>query len=68
VQYDSNVFTPFSADEMVQLKEVYGASLEKEILIRPNRVLSMKNLLRNRIVIESIPDPKMYLIIQSSSF
>ena len=58
MQYDSNVNAPFSADEMVQLKEVYGASLEKEILSRPNRVLSMKNLLRNRIVIENRPDPK----------
>jgi hypothetical protein len=58
VQYDSNVNAPFSAHEMVQLKEVYGASLEKEILSRPNRVLSMKNLLRNRIVIENRPDPK----------
>jgi hypothetical protein len=58
VQYDSNVNAPFSAHEMVQLKEVYGASLEKEILSRPNRVLTMKNLLRNRIVIESTPDLK----------
>lgn len=57
VQYDVNVKTPFSANEMLQLKEVYGASLEKEILSRPNRVLSMKNLLRNRIVIENIPNP-----------
>ena len=58
VHYDANVNAPFSADEMVQLKEVYGAFLEKEILSRPNRVLSMKNLLRNRIVIENRPDPK----------
>ena len=58
IQYDANVSTPFSANEMLQLTEVYGASLDKEILSRPNRVLSMKNLLRNRIVIESIPDPK----------
>lgn len=58
VHYDANVNAPFSADEMVQLKEVYGASLEKEILSRPNRVLSMKNLLRNRIVIENRPGLK----------
>ena len=58
VEYDVNVNTPFSANEMLQLQEVYGASLDKEILSRPNRVLSMKNLLRNRIVIEKRPDPK----------
>ena len=58
VQYDSNVNTPFSATELSQLNEVYGASLDKEILSRPNRVLAMKNLLRNRIVIENRSKPK----------
>ena len=58
VQYDSNVNTPFSVSELLQLNEVYGASLDKEVLSRPNRVLSMKNLLRNRILIESRPNPK----------
>ena len=58
VQYGDNLNTPFSAIEMLQLAEVYGASLEKEILSRPNRVLSMKNLLRNRIVIEKRPNPQ----------
>lgn len=58
VEYDVNVNTPFSANEMLQLQEVYGASLDKEILSRPNRVLSMKNLLRNRIVIEKRPNPR----------
>ena len=58
VQYDANVNVPFSATEMLQLAEVYGSFLEKEILNRPNRVLFMKNLLRNRIVIENRPDPK----------
>jgi len=58
VQYDSNVNTPFSVTELSQLNEVYGASLDKEILSRPNRVLAMKNLLRNRIVIENRSKPK----------
>ena len=58
VQYDSNVNTPFSVTELSQLNEVYGASLDKEILSRPNRVLAMKNLLRNRIVIENRSNPK----------
>ena len=30
VSYDDNVNTPFTADEMLQLKEVYGASLENK--------------------------------------
>ena len=66
VSYDDNVNTPFTADEMLQLKEVYGASLDKEILSRPNRVLSMKNLLRNRIVIKNLPnlkDHKKYILL-----
>ena len=58
VQYDSNVNAPFSVTELSQLNEVYGASLDKEILSRPNRVLAMKNLLRNRIVIENRSKPK----------
>ena len=66
VQYESNVNAPFSAHEMVQLKEVYGASIEKEILSRPNRVLSLKNLLRNRILIRNMPnlkDHKKYILL-----
>ncbi|MDB9954678.1 hypothetical protein OAD49_03855 [Flavobacteriaceae bacterium] len=58
IQYDSNVSSPFSTAELVQLNEVYGASLDKEILSRPNRVLAIKNLLRNRIVIENRSNPK----------
>ena len=66
VSYDDNVNTPFTADEMLQLKEVYGSSLDKEIMNRPNRVLSMKNLLRNRIVIKNMPnlkDHKKYILL-----
>jgi hypothetical protein len=66
VSYGDNVNTSFTADEMAQLKEVYGASLEKEILNRPNRALSMKNLLRNRIVIKNAPnlkDHKKYTLL-----
>ena len=58
VHYNTNVSAPFSVDEIVQLNEVYGAFLDKEILSRPQRVLAMKNLLRNRIIIENRPNPK----------
>ena len=58
VQYDANVNAPFSPNELSQLNEVYGTSLDKEILSRPNRVLAMKNLLRNRILIENRSNPK----------
>ena len=58
VQYDATLNAPFSVTELSQLNEVYGTSLEKEILSRPNRVLAMKNLLRNRIVIENRSNPK----------
>tara|TARA_B110000967_G_scaffold208614_1_gene261419 strand:+ start:1427 stop:1918 length:492 start_codon:yes stop_codon:yes gene_type:complete len=52
IQYKDSVKGPFSNFEMQQLLEVYGSHLDKEILSRPNRVLAMKNLLRNRIVIQ----------------
>ena len=58
VQYDANVNTPFSSTELLHLNEVYGTFLDQEILSRPNRVLAMKNLLRNRIVIETRSNPK----------
>ena len=58
IQYSDSVKGALSNTEMLQLTEVYGAHLEKEILNRPNRVLFMKNLLRNRIIIQKTPSSR----------
>lgn len=52
ISYNTTVKAPLTTREMQQLVEVYGDDLNTEILSRPNRVLSMKNLLRNRIIIQ----------------
>ena len=56
VQYNSNVNNPLTSSEMNMLREVYGESLEKEILNRPQRLKDTKNILRNRVeVVELAP-------------
>lgn len=57
IKFNSNTKTPFSNDELYKLQEVYGAALSKEILNRPNRVLGIKEILRNRVTIKNISDP-----------
>ena len=56
IKFNTNTKTPFSNDELNKLQEVYGAALSKEILNRPNRVLGIKEILRNRVTIKNISD------------
>jgi hypothetical protein len=58
IVFNSNVYSDFSADELEMLEEVYGASLESEILDRPSRILVVKEIFRNRVIVEQISDPK----------
>ena len=58
VIYDESVNPPLSLKETQLLKEVYGTHLFKEILDRPNRLLFMKELLRNRIQVMKIENTK----------
>ncbi len=51
VTYNDNVNAPFIAAEWAKMQEVYGESLQKEILDRPQRVKDIKNILRNRVEI-----------------
>jgi hypothetical protein len=39
------------------LEDVYGSFLKLEILDRPTRVLAMKEIFRNRVVVRKISDP-----------
>lgn len=57
IKFNTNTQTPFSSNELSKLQEVYGAALSTEILDRPNRVLGIKEILRNRVSIEEISNP-----------
>ena len=57
IVYNSNTKTPFSSDELKKLREVYGDALSSEILNRPSRVLALKEILRNRVVIRKVSKP-----------
>ena len=55
--FNTNVNSPLTSSELRMLKEVYGVSLQSEILDRPTRVLAVKEIFRNRVIVEHISDP-----------
>ena len=55
--FNSNTKASLNNAELVKIKEVYGASLNTEILDRPARVLAIKEILRNRVILREITDP-----------
>ena len=57
INFNSNTEASLSNDELVKLNEVYGDALKTEILDRPIRILTMKEILRNRVVLREISDP-----------
>lgn len=66
--YAENTITPFTAQEMQFLQEVYGEHLQEEILSKPTRVKDIKHLLRNRIQYFEEPNPnnhKDYVLLSS---
>lgn len=56
-KFDDNVKLPLTAKERAQIIEVYGEYADKYIFSKPHRLKSIKQLLRNRIVIKRITDP-----------
>jgi len=56
VKYKDNVQKPLTAKELSQLKEVYGETLDKYVLSNLQRLKDIKNILRNRVEIISVPD------------
>lgn len=58
IVFNSNTSTVFTSNELNKLKSVYGAALQTEILERPTRVLAMKEILRNRVLVKEVSDPK----------
>ena len=49
--YDTNVNEPLTADERAKIIEVYGDSAEKVVFGNPHRLKTIKQILRNRVVI-----------------
>tara|TARA_B100001778_G_scaffold162536_1_gene133512 strand:+ start:764 stop:1237 length:474 start_codon:yes stop_codon:yes gene_type:complete len=57
ISFKSNTKASLNNAELAKLKEVYGADLNTEILDRPARVLTIKEILRNRVIVREITDP-----------
>ena len=57
ISFKSNTKASLNNAELAKLKEVYGADLKSEILDRPARVLTIKETLRNRVIVREITDP-----------
>lgn len=58
VKYGANVEAPLNNNELKQLQEVYGEKLEEYVLSKPQRLKDIKHLLRNRIEIKMISNPR----------
>ncbi|WP_299102563.1 hypothetical protein [uncultured Winogradskyella sp.] len=54
IEFRDNVKLPLTANERSQIDEVYGEFAEKYVYNNPFRLMSIKNILRNRVVIERI--------------
>ena len=54
IEFKDNVDLPLTAKERLQIDEVYGEYAEKYIYSNAFRLKSIKDLLRNRIVIEYV--------------
>ena len=58
VNYDNNINMPLTSVERQQLEEVYGDKLQDFILSKPERLKAIKNILRNRVSVVEIANPK----------
>ena len=56
--YSDNVNSPLTSIERQQLQEVYGDKLQTYVLSKPDRLKAIKNILRNRISIIQITNPR----------
>ena len=58
ISFNANTSSAFTPHEFKMLEEVYGSFLKSEILDRPTRVLAMKEIFRNRVLVREISDPE----------
>ena len=49
--FNDNTSIAFSSNELNMLNEVYGSKLKSHILERPTRILVIKEILRNRVIV-----------------
>lgn len=64
VIFDSNVDAPLNGIEKEMLTDVYGETLHKNVLDNPQRLKSIKNILRNRVEILKMSHyPKDYKLL-----
>ncbi|NRD21111.1 hypothetical protein HNV08_13720 [Winogradskyella eckloniae] len=54
IEFNDNVKLPLTDTERSQIEEVYGEYAEKYVYNNPFRLLSIKNILRNRVTVEII--------------
>lgn len=57
-KFNDNVKLPLTANERAQIIEIYGDSADKLVFNIPNRLKSIKHILRNRVVVKLITDKK----------
>ena len=60
IVFNDNTSSEFTVDELNKLTAVYGPALKNEILERPTRVLAIKEILRNRVVLKELTDPRSH--------
>ena len=58
LRFNSNTLSALKTSEIDKLQEVYGPALKMEILDRPSRVLAIKEILRNRVIIKAFSSPE----------
>ena len=54
ISYASNIENSLTAEELKKITEAYGEYSKKYVLDNPERLRSVKNILRNRVIIKQI--------------
>ncbi|MEM5565205.1 hypothetical protein WNY78_08820 [Psychroserpens sp. AS72] len=57
VTYNTNVNSPLTSAELALVNEVYGNTVNTNVLDKPQRLKDIKNILRNRVEIKNVPNP-----------
>ncbi|WP_040278651.1 hypothetical protein [Psychroserpens damuponensis] len=56
VTYNTNVNSPLTPAELAFVNEVYGNTVNANVLDKPQRLKDIKNILRNRVEIKNVPN------------
>lgn len=57
VTFADNVNAPLTVTELAQIKEAFGDYASQYVLDNPRRLRSIKNILRNRVVVKKVTNP-----------